>query len=104
VTSGGVRDVDEIRVQQVPVFARYHSQSMTQGRIEYDSADVPITIGDVLVHPGDIVVADGDGVIVVPLEHAEQVAKYARQEYENDKAGRRRLYQKLGWALDHTVQ
>ncbi len=44
------------------------------------------------------------GVIVVPLEHAEQVARYARQEYENDKAGRRRMYEQLGWQLDDSVR
>lgn len=63
-----------------------------------------VTSGDVLVRPGDIIVADGDGVIAVPIEHAEVVAKYARQELEKDKAGRRRLYEKLGWQLDETVR
>jgi regulator of RNase E activity RraA len=71
--------------------------------MEYDAHNVPITLGGVRVNPGDIVVGDGDGVIVVPQEHAEEVAKYARQELENDKAGRRKMYEQLGWAPDHTV-
>lgn len=104
VTSGGVRDTDELKLQGIPIFARYLNQSMTQGRVEYDTYDVPVVIGGVQVCPGDIVVADGDGVIVVPLEHAEQVARYARQEYENDKAGRRRMYEQLGWQLDDSVR
>jgi 4-hydroxy-4-methyl-2-oxoglutarate aldolase len=104
VTSGGVRDTDELLLQKVPIWARYRNQSMTQGRVEYDTADIPVSIGGVPVCPGDIVVADGDGVIVVPLEHAEQVGKYARQEYENDKAGRRRMYEQLGWPLDDSVR
>jgi len=103
VTSGGVRDRDECVVQQVPIFCRTRAQSMVQGRIEFDAAQVPINIGGALVRPGDIVVADGDGVIVVPIEHAETVAKYARQELDNDKVGRRRIYEKLGWELDDTV-
>jgi 4-hydroxy-4-methyl-2-oxoglutarate aldolase len=104
VSSGGVRDYDELQLQQVPIFARHHNQTMTQGRVEYDTYDVPVTVGGVQVRPGDIVVADGDGVIVVPLEHAEQVARYARQELENDKAGRRRMYEQLGWQLDDSVR
>ena len=104
VTSGGVRDSDECIKQGLPIFARYRSQTMTQGRIEYEGAKVPVAIGDVLVRQGDIVVGDGDGVIVVPIERAEEVAKYARQELENDKATRRRYYEELGWPLDETVE
>ena len=47
--------------------------------------------------------ADGDGVIVVPLEIADGVATYAHQERTNDRIGRGRLYQALGWAPDETV-
>jgi regulator of RNase E activity RraA len=104
VTSGGCRDTDEIRRQGFPVFAQYVNQSMTQGRLEYESHNIPITVVDVLVNPGDIVVGDGDGVIVVPQEHAEEVAKYARQEQEHDKEMRRKMYVELGWELDETVR
>jgi regulator of RNase E activity RraA len=103
VTSGGCRDTDEVRMQALPVFARYVSQTMTQGRMEYGAHNVPITIGGQRVNPGDVVVGDGDGVIIVPQQHAEEVAKYGRQELENDKAGRRKMYEQLGWELDHTV-
>ena len=104
VTSGGLRDRDECRAQGIPIFARFRSQSMTQGRVEYESAKIPVTIGGVLINHGDIVLGDSDGVIAVPLEHAEEVATYARQENENDKAGRRKMYETLGWALDDSVR
>jgi regulator of RNase E activity RraA len=104
VTSGGVRDSDECIRQGIPIFARYRSQSMTQGRIEFAEAKQPVALGDVLVRHGDIVVGDGDGVIVVPIERAAEVAKYARQELENDKVTRRKYYEALGWPLDETVQ
>jgi 4-hydroxy-4-methyl-2-oxoglutarate aldolase len=57
----------------------------------------------VFVRPGALVVADGDGVIVVPREKAEQVAQIAREIQEDDKAGRRKLYDKLGLPSDFTV-
>lgn len=104
VTSGGVRDRDECTMQQFPIFCAYPAQKMVQGRAEYDTTQVPVSIGGVLIRPGDIVVADGDGVIAVPAEHALVVAKYSRQELDNDKVGRRRIYAKLGWPLDDSVR
>lgn len=104
VTSGGVRDTDECIMQQVPIFCRTRAQSMAQARIEFEADQVPVNVGGVLVRPGDVVVGDGDGVIAVPVEHAEQVAAYARQELENDKVGRRRIYERLGRPLDDTVR
>lgn len=64
---------------------------------------MPVNVGGVLIRPGDIVVADGDGVIAVPVEHAEVVARYARQELDNDESSRRRIYTKLGRPFDDTV-
>ncbi|WJL96902.1 RraA family protein [Microbacterium sp. ET2] len=104
VSSGGVRDTDECRLQQVPIFTQFIGQSMTQGRIEYLEHNTPITIGGQRVNPRDLVVGDGDGVIIVPEDRIEEVAKYARQEAVNDKRGRRKMYEQLGWALDDTVQ
>lgn len=104
VTNGGVRDTDELILQKVPFWSRIISQSMVQARLQYDSHNIPVNLGGVLVHPGDIVVADGDGVIVVPREYARDVARYARREMENDKIGRRKLYESLGMELDDTVR
>jgi len=50
------------------------------------------------------VVADGDGVVVVPRKVAVEVATYAQEVLAGDKAGRRRLYEKLGMPLDKTVE
>jgi 4-hydroxy-4-methyl-2-oxoglutarate aldolase len=103
ITSGGVRDRDECRMQNVPIWHAYFGQKMTQGRSELDAVQVPVTIGGQLVRPGDVVIADGDGVLIVPIEHAVAVAKYARQEFVNDKVGRRRIYEKMGRELDLSV-
>jgi regulator of RNase E activity RraA len=50
-----------------------------------------------------VVVGDGDGVVVVPREHAEAVARAARAVLEEDKAARRRLYERLGLPPDRTI-
>ena len=103
IVDGGCRDTYEVKLQKVPVYARHVARTMVQGRLEFESVNQPIMCGEVKVRPGDIVVADDDGVIVVPQEQAEDVAREALHELENDKIGRRKLYGKVGLELDETV-
>ncbi len=103
VTNGGCRDTDELIKERVPVYSKKMARGIRPGRLERDQENVPIACGGVRVFPGDIVVADGDGVIVVPVEHAETVAKIAREIADGDKAGRRRLYEKGGLEIDDTL-
>lgn len=104
VTSGGARDTDEVIKEKVPLYYRRPGRGIRPGRNEIESVNRPITCGGVLVRPGDIIVADGDGVVVVPREHAAEVAKTAREILESDKKGRRGLYQRLGIPADRTVE
>lgn len=101
VTSGGSRDTDEIMKERIPLYYRRPTRGIRPGRNEVESVPRPVTIGGALVRPGDVVVADGDGVVVVPREHA---AAAARSIPESDKAGRRKLYQKLGLPADKTIE
>ena len=83
VTSGGLADTDEIIYHKVPVWFRRYARGFRPGRNELESVNRPVTIGGVLVRPGDVVVADGDGVVVVPRERAEEVAKAALPFLDN---------------------
>ena len=71
---------------------------------EIESVNRPIVCGGVLVMPGDVIVADGEGVIVVPRGVAADVARYARKIMDDDKAGRRDLYKKLGLPEDPSIK
>jgi regulator of RNase E activity RraA len=106
VSNGGIRDIDEIIKEKIPVYLDYmeRGRGIRPGRNEIESVNRPVTVGGVLVRPGDIVVADGDGVIVVPREYAADVAQYAREVLNGDKAGRRSLYENLNMPLDNTVK
>ena len=106
VSNGGIRDTDEIIKQQIPVYLDMmnRGRGIRPGRNEIESVNKPVSVGNVLIRPGDVIVADGDGVIVVPREHAKQAAEYAREILNNDKAGRRGLYEKLNKQLDNTVK
>jgi 4-hydroxy-4-methyl-2-oxoglutarate aldolase len=103
VSNGGVRDTDEIIIQKVPFWSAIISQSMVQGRLQYDTSDIPISVGGVTVNPGDIIIADNDGVIVVPQDIALKVAYYAHEEHERDKKSRRSIYEGLRMEPDSTV-
>jgi len=103
LNGGGVRDTDEVILEKIPVWSKFISQPMDQARIRYLEKDIPIAIGGVAIYPGDVVAGDGDGVVVVPRKVARDVAKYARQELVNDKAGRKQHYKDLGMELDSTV-
>ena len=79
VTSGGLADSDEIIAQKVPAYHRRFARGIRPGRNELESVNRPVTCGGVLVRPGDVVIADGDGVVVVPREHAAEVAQASMQ-------------------------
>ncbi|MCK5208726.1 MAG: RraA family protein [Cyclobacteriaceae bacterium] len=107
ITNGGARDTDEIiRTQQIPVYCRdgYSTRGIRPGRLIIDSYNYPINCGGVLVYPGDLIVADGDGVIVVPREHAVEVAILAIEVMEGDQKSRLNRYKRLGIPLDDSVK
>ena len=104
VTNATARDTDEIVTQKVPLYLRKTGRGIRPGRNEVESVNRPVVVGGVLVMPGDVIVADGDGVQVVPRDHALAVAAYARKILEGDKAGRRKLYEKLGLPADASVK
>jgi 4-hydroxy-4-methyl-2-oxoglutarate aldolase len=104
VTSATARDTDEIITEGVPLYFKKPGRGIRPGRNEIESVNRPIVCGGVLVMPGDVIVADGEGVIVVPREHAEEVAAYAQKILEGDKAGRRSLYKRLGLPEDDSVK
>ena len=69
---GGVRDVEEIeRDYNFPIFARSIHPAASVGRFKTVSANQPVEIDGVMIHPGDVIMGDRDGVIVIPIDKAE---------------------------------
>jgi len=90
IIDGGVRDVQELRKMQFPVFARArHAKGTVKATL--GSVNVPVVCAGALVNPGDVVVADDDGVVVVPAAIAAQVAAAAAAREANEEAKRLRL-------------
>jgi regulator of RNase E activity RraA len=104
VTNGNCRDTDELILQKIPVYSKHQGGGTRPGRIEAGSINLPVVVGGALVRPGDMIVADGDGVVAVPREHLEEVAKIAWDIAKGDKAGRKKLYEKMRMTTDATVK
>ena len=104
VTNATARDTDEVATEKIPLYFRKVGRGIRPGRNEIESVNRPIVCGSVLVEPGDVIVADGDGVIVVPRAKAKEVAEYAQAILTGDKAGRKRLYEKLGLPPDDSIK
>lgn len=103
VTDGYCRDTAELTLQKTPICARRRGRTIIPGRIETVEVQTKIACGGVQVRPGDLVGCDDDGVVVVPLEVAEEVALHARAILLADMRARRRLYDRLGMPHDPTV-
>ncbi len=73
IADGPVRDVDEARQMDFPVFARATTAFTARGRVAEASTDEPIQVGDVTVSAGDYVAADGSGVVFIRASDAEIV-------------------------------
>ncbi|KAI8973600.1 ribonuclease E inhibitor RraA/Dimethylmenaquinone methyltransferase [Mycotypha africana] len=76
VIDGRVRDLNEHREMQFPVFARSHSILPQNAFVRPSEIQVPITLSresPVVVHPGDILVADVDGVVCVPRDMIDAI-------------------------------
>lgn len=81
VINGAIRDSKEIKEMNYPMYAKgiIHRGPYKDGPGEIN---VPIQLGGVVVNPGDLVVADMDGIVIVPIEHAEELAKKVRGTME----------------------
>jgi regulator of RNase E activity RraA len=79
VIDASVRDTPQIAKIQFPVFSRGVAPSSTVNHYRFAGKNVPVKCAGVEVRAGDIVSADMDGVVVVPIEKAQEVLKRAQQ-------------------------
>lgn len=79
IVNGAIRDADEIRTMDFPLFAKgvTHRGPYKDGPGEIN---VPITIDGMVIEPGDLVLGDGDGVLAVPFDRVEEVLERAREK------------------------
>jgi 4-hydroxy-4-methyl-2-oxoglutarate aldolase len=103
VVDGGERDVPIIRSDvKLPVFmsgnptptvARYHMHNGKPGGVLPKEINIPVICDGVRVRPGDVIIGDECGLMVIPIENAEMVAKIGGA-LEDIEELQRRLIQK----------
>jgi regulator of RNase E activity RraA len=73
VIDGVCRDVPGIKKLQYPIFTKGCYMVTGKDRVQMDGVNIPVAISGVQVKPGDILLGDDTGVLVVPVERAEEV-------------------------------
>jgi regulator of RNase E activity RraA len=85
VIDGVIRDFDEIRELEFPVFVR--GVVPVPGKKEVVTPlNKPIKCGGATVTAGDIVIADADGVVVLPLDKADRYYEIAKARVKKDES------------------
>ena len=77
VVDGPVRDIDEARAYDFPVYARGLTARTARSRVAEAFTTHPVRIGEVTVCPGDYVIADASGVVFIAAADIERVLKAA---------------------------
>lgn len=90
VVDGAVRDVDEIRAMNYPIFASATVPNAGEPK-GMGEINAEITCGGQTVRPGDYIVGDDSGVVVIPKERAYEIARRAKEVEKNES----RLYEEI---------
>lgn len=90
VVDGAVRDVDEIRALEYPIFASAIVPNAGEPK-GMGEINAEITCGGQTVRPGDYIVGDDSGVVVIPKERAYEIARRAKEV----EKGETRLYEEI---------
>lgn len=92
VTDAAVRDVTDLRAMGFPAWSQHVS---CRGTVKSSpgSVNIPVVLGEQIVHPGDVVCADDDGVVVVARSEAAAVLELADRRIDSERTTRARLEQ-----------
>lgn len=77
VVDGPVRDIDEARAHDFPVYARGLTARTARSRVAEAFTNQPVRIGEVTVCPGDYVIADASGAVFIAAADIDRVLQAA---------------------------
>ncbi|KAI1079620.1 RraA-like protein [Whalleya microplaca] len=88
VIDGRFRDLQEQRELQYPIFARDVGTAPPAELLKVAAVNVPVKLQtdeqDMEIRPGDYLIADLNGVVVLPVELAEQALPLMKKQVEAD--------------------
>ena len=93
VIDGVTRDLDDMRAQTFPLFARGVTTTTVRERTGFGGFGKPIRCSGIDVASGDWVVADGSGTIFIPGDDVEEVLVGAENARSYERALRQRILQ-----------
>ncbi|MGB3907020.1 MAG: 3-hexulose-6-phosphate synthase [Methanomethylovorans sp.] len=101
VIDGAVRDIDDIRTMDLPVFASSYVPNAGEPK-GFGEINAEITCGSQIVKPGDYIVGDDNGVVVIPKENAYEIARRAKEVEKTEK----RIFEEIkrGATLSEVMQ
>jgi 4-hydroxy-4-methyl-2-oxoglutarate aldolase len=79
ISDGLVRDIDEARSLDFPIYARGSTALTARGRVAELETGGKVQIGDVSVRSGDYVVADSTGVVFAPADQIVSILSAAER-------------------------
>ena len=91
VCDSQVRDCVRIVEMGFPVYYSGIRPLNSQGRARVMDFDVPVSCGEVLVHPGELVFADFDGIVVIPQSVEKDVLRLACEKAGKETTSRQDL-------------
>ena len=85
VIDGAIRDVQAFESANFPCWARGVN---LRGPYKDGpgAVNVPVAIGDLIIHPGDIVLGDSDGVVAFSQKVALEVAQFGRDKLAQEES------------------
>jgi len=83
VIDGAVRDIDDIRRLEFPVFTRAVVPNAGEPK-GFGEINAEISCAGQTVRPGDYIVGDDNGVVVVPKERAYEIARRSVEVEKNE--------------------
>lgn len=84
VIDGAIRDSLAFKNDTFPIYAKgvTHRGPYKDGPGEIN---VPISLNGMIIHPGDLIVGDEDGLVVVPVEDAEEILSMVQKQAQKEE-------------------
>ena len=86
IADGPVRDIDEARGYDFPIYCRALTARTARGRVAEVATNEPVTIGSIRVSAGDYAIADGSGVGFVPADEIDRLLATAEGHARREAA------------------
>lgn len=85
VINGAVRDIDTIKVSNMPIFSKHVFMCSAKNRSRMVKKQCPLIIDGVKIDSGDIIFGDNNGALVIPYHKAAECLERAQNIKETEE-------------------